>query len=200
MTGPTPHSRSTGSGMEERQLAVGRHHEQPVGLGHAAGHLGEELGPGHPDRDGQADVLADVAPQPRGDLRGRAGDPPQPADVEERLVDRQPFDQRRRVARTPRTPPCSPRSRPTSAAGPRPPAGRAGGPARRPSPCGRRTPWPRSWRRARRPPRRSPGGRAGEGRPAARPRRRRRRGRRAGWSPPLDTNTCSHRAETERRH
>ena len=32
-----------------------------------------------------------------GDLHRRAGDPPQPADVEERLVDRQPLDQRRGV-------------------------------------------------------------------------------------------------------
>jgi hypothetical protein len=81
--------------VEEVQLAVGRHHQQPVGLGHAAGHLGEELGPCHPDRDRQADLLEDVAPQPHGDVGGRPGDPPQAADVEERLVDRQPLDQRR---------------------------------------------------------------------------------------------------------
>ena len=44
--------------VQERELAVGRHHQQPVGLGHAAGHLGQELGAGHPDGDGQADLLA----------------------------------------------------------------------------------------------------------------------------------------------
>ena len=84
-------------GVEEGELAVGRHHQQTVGLGHAAGHLGEELGPGDPDGDGQADPLADLAPQPHGDVGRRARDPSQPADVEERLVDRQPLDQRRRV-------------------------------------------------------------------------------------------------------
>ena len=35
--------------------------------------------------------------QPGGDLHRRAGDPPQPADVEERLVDRDPLDERCRV-------------------------------------------------------------------------------------------------------
>ena len=34
--------------------------EQTIGLGHAACHLGEELGPGHPDGDGQPDPLADI--------------------------------------------------------------------------------------------------------------------------------------------
>jgi hypothetical protein len=83
--------------VEKRQLAVGRDHEQPVRLRYAAGHLGEELGPGHPDGDGQANALEDLTPQSHGDIRWRAGDPPQPSDVEERLVDRQPFDQRRRL-------------------------------------------------------------------------------------------------------
>ena len=44
-----------------------------------------------------ADPLADLAPQPDGHLPRRAGDPPHPADVEERLVDRQALDERRRV-------------------------------------------------------------------------------------------------------
>ena len=83
---------------------------------------------------------------------GRAGDPPQPADVEERLVDREPFDQRRGVVehlehrlarlgvgRHPRLHHDRVRAQPA-------------GLPRHPSPCGRRTPWPRSWRRARRPP------------------------------------------------
>ena len=83
--------------VEKGQLAVGLHHEQTVGLGHATCHLGEELGPGHPDRDGQTDPLEDVAPQPHGDLGGCARDPSQPADVEERFVDGQPLYQRRRL-------------------------------------------------------------------------------------------------------
>jgi len=47
--------------MEKRQLATGRHDEQTVGLGHAAGDLGEELRSGHPDCDGQTDPLANIA-------------------------------------------------------------------------------------------------------------------------------------------
>jgi hypothetical protein len=47
--------------VEEGQLLVGRHHEQSVRLGDAACHLGEELRPGHSDRDGQADARADLA-------------------------------------------------------------------------------------------------------------------------------------------
>ena len=70
VTGPTPHSASTGERMQELQLAVDRHHQQAVGLGHPAGHLGEELRPGDPDRDRQADPVEDVSAQPHGDLRG----------------------------------------------------------------------------------------------------------------------------------
>ena len=61
VTGPTPQSRSTGERVEEGQLAVGRHHQQAVGLGHAARHLGQELGAGDADGDGQADPLEHVA-------------------------------------------------------------------------------------------------------------------------------------------
>ena len=46
-----------------------------------------------------------------------AGDVLEPADVEERLVDRQRLDHRRVASRTPRTPHGSPRRRPRSAAG-----------------------------------------------------------------------------------
>ena len=59
--------------VEERQLAVGRHDEQSVRLGHAARHLGEELRPRDADRDRQPDLLAHLAPQPHGDLGRRAG-------------------------------------------------------------------------------------------------------------------------------
>ena len=48
--------------VEKAELAARRHHQQPVGLGHAADYLGEELGAGYPDGDGQADALADLAP------------------------------------------------------------------------------------------------------------------------------------------
>ena len=44
---PTPHSRSTGSGCQERGLAPGRHHDQPVGLPQVGRDLGHELVGGH---------------------------------------------------------------------------------------------------------------------------------------------------------
>ena len=82
--------------VQEIQLTVGRYHQQAVGFGDAAGHLGEELGPCDPHRHGQADAFEHVRAKSNGDLGGRARDPPQSADVEEGLVDRQPLDERRR--------------------------------------------------------------------------------------------------------
>ena len=46
---------------------------------------------------GQADPIADVAPQALGDLDRGPRQSPHPADIEERLVDREPFDQWARV-------------------------------------------------------------------------------------------------------
>ena len=86
-----------GQRMQEGKLSLRRHDQEAVGLRHAARDLGEELRPGHADRDRQADALAHVAAQSHGDLDGGPRDPLQPAHVEERLVDRQPLDQRRRV-------------------------------------------------------------------------------------------------------
>ena len=166
--------------VQERELAVGRHHEEPVRLGDRARDLGEELRPRHPDRDRQAHPLAHVPPQARGDLGRRADAPLHPADVEERLVDRDPLDDGAPCRRRPGTPPCSPPRRPTSEAGRRPREGTAGGRPRHPSRCARRRPSPRSSPRAPPPGRRSRAGRAGADRHAARPTRRTRRGRRAG--------------------
>ncbi len=83
--------------VEECELVGGRHDEQAVRLRDATRHLGEELGPGDPDRDGQADPLADPAAQPHGDLLRRARDAPHSPHVEKRLVDRQALDPRRGV-------------------------------------------------------------------------------------------------------
>ena len=90
-----------GQRVQEGELAVRRHREQTVRLGDSARHLGEELRPRDADRDRQADALADVAPQLRGDLGGRAREPLEPANVEEGLVDRQPFHGRGRVVEHP---------------------------------------------------------------------------------------------------
>jgi len=83
--------------VEEIQLAVDRHHEQPVRLRDSAGHLGEELRPSNSDRHGKPDALENIRPQPDGDLQRSARDPSQPPDIEERLVDREAFYERRRV-------------------------------------------------------------------------------------------------------
>ncbi len=50
---------------------------------------------------GSPTSLAHPLAQPRGDLHRRAGDPPHPAHVEERLVDRHPLDHRRHVVEDP---------------------------------------------------------------------------------------------------
>jgi len=87
--------------MQELELPVGRDDQEAVGLGDAARDLGEELRSGHPDGDGQANLLEDLPSEPNGDLGRRARDPPQPPDVEEGLVDREPLDEGRRVLEHP---------------------------------------------------------------------------------------------------
>jgi hypothetical protein len=83
--------------MEERELLVGRHDKEAVGLRHAAGHLGEELRPRDADRDGKPDPLPDVTAQADGDLGRGPGDSFESAHVEEGLVDREALDERRRI-------------------------------------------------------------------------------------------------------
>ena len=102
-----------------------------------------------------------------------------PADVEERLVDRQPLDERRRVLEHLEHRLARLRVGRHARRRPRPRPGRAAAPARRPSPSGRRAPWPRSWPPARRPPPTITGRPRSEGRRAARPTRRKHPGRRA---------------------
>ena len=62
--------------MEELELAVGIDDEQPVRLADPAGHLGEELGPGDADGDGQADLVEHPSAETCRDLGGRAADAP----------------------------------------------------------------------------------------------------------------------------
>ena len=83
--------------MEEVELAVGRDEQQPVGLRDGARDLREELRPGDADRDRQADALAHRTSQALCDLDRLPGDPAHAAHIEERLVDRQPLDERRDV-------------------------------------------------------------------------------------------------------
>ena len=83
--------------VEELELAAGGHDQQAVRLGDPARNLGQELRAGDPDGDGQADLLAHIEPQLGRDLDRAAGDPLEPADVEEGLVDRERLDERGRV-------------------------------------------------------------------------------------------------------
>ena len=83
-------------GVEEGHLVVRLYQQEAVRLGDCAGDLREVLRPGDADRDRQPDPLAHLATQPDRSLRG-GRHAPEAVDVEERLVDRQPFDQRRDV-------------------------------------------------------------------------------------------------------
>ena len=56
--GPDAPEPLDGQRVEERGLAVGRHHQQAVGLGAGARHLGEELRAGDADGDGEAHLVA----------------------------------------------------------------------------------------------------------------------------------------------
>ena len=74
---------------------VGRHDDHPVGLGPAAGQLGDRHRRRHPDRAGDALLVVDGGAQLLGDLA--AASPSRrvdAADVEERLVEREHLDQR----------------------------------------------------------------------------------------------------------
>ena len=183
VTRPTPHSRSTGSGCRNASSSLRRDHQQSVGLGDGARHLGEELRARDADADREPDFGADLAPEPRGDLGRGAGDPLEPADVEERLVDRERLDigrkslehREHRLARLavgghPRRDDGGVRAQPPCLGA----AHRGLDPVRTSL---------RSSPRARLPPRRSPAGRVAEGRRAARPTRRTSRGRRGGSWP-----------------
>jgi len=83
--------------MQEVELAIRRHEEEPVRLGDRTRDLGEELRARDPDRDRQSDLVEDALPQAHGDLARRPGEALEPAHVEERLVDREALDERRRV-------------------------------------------------------------------------------------------------------
>jgi len=78
--------------VQKRQLLVGRHHQQPVGLSHCARDLGQELRPGDADGDRQSNLLAHLDSQPLRDLGRRPRDAVQAADIQKRLVDRQGLD------------------------------------------------------------------------------------------------------------
>jgi hypothetical protein len=83
--------------MEETQLVLDGHHQQPVGLAQGTRHLREVLRAGDADRDGQPDLLSHVDAELLRDDRRGAADASQAADLEERLVDRDALDDGRGV-------------------------------------------------------------------------------------------------------
>lgn len=80
--------------VEKSELPVGRHYEQAVGLGHPAATLARNLvlatptviGRPTPSRMSRRNLAA---------IWARTRDPLEPANVEQSLVDRKPFDERR---------------------------------------------------------------------------------------------------------
>ena len=178
--------------VEEGELVPGWDEEEPVGLRDCAGDLGQVLGAGDADRDGQTETLAGAcsgggrrsptvcrrsAPCP-----GRRGTPRRSRAP--RRTESCPRRARREHGSPPRMRPCEGRRRA--------PAGRAAGPGFRPSPSGRRRPLPRSWPRVRRRHRRSPAVHASGDRRAARRTRRTHRRRHAGSSLPPARTRCLH--------
>ena len=100
VTGPTPHSRSTGSGCRNASSPSGGDDQQPVRLRHPARDLRQELRPRHPDGDRQPDAVAHR--RAAAARRSRPACPAMrsmPRDVEERLVDRDALDERGRCRR-----------------------------------------------------------------------------------------------------
>ena len=83
--------------VQEVELTRGRHDDQPVGLADRARDLGQELGASDADRDRESDPFPNHAAQLARDLHRRTRHLPQPADVEERFVDGDAFDERSRV-------------------------------------------------------------------------------------------------------
>lgn len=81
-----------GQRVQEGQFAIGRHEQQPVGLGDRAGHLGQEFGARHTDRDRQPGSLTHPRAQPGGDVDRRTSDPAEAADIQKRLIDGDALD------------------------------------------------------------------------------------------------------------
>ena len=183
--------------MQERELLVGRHEQQAVGLRDAARDLREELracdadGDRQPDlvlaRGGAACARSRAACRRCAPCRARRGTP------RRSRAPRRPARCRRRRGTRPSTPPSTPGSAPAR----RSPAGTAAARAAGPSPCARRTPSPRSSPRARRPCRRSPAcpSRRGSSRCSTEAKNESRSACRI-----VDTNTCSHTLAVSSNH
>ena len=100
-----PRAALTGNGVKERQLPIGRDHQQASPAWPRPRHLGQELRPGHTDGDGKADLgPEDRAPKLSSDLCRGSGDAPQAPHVKECLVDGKGLDESAWCDGRPRTP------------------------------------------------------------------------------------------------
>ena len=146
---PTPHSRSTGSGCRKSSSPSGGTTSRPSGLATPLATLARNFVRAMPTVIGRPTCSCTARRSRTAICSGVPAMPLHAADVEERLVDRQPLDERRRVLEDRGRRRGWPRCTPPCAAARRSRAGTAAAPAGRPSPSSRRRPWPRSSRRAR---------------------------------------------------
>ncbi len=84
--------------MKEIQFGLGIDDHQPVRLGHLGGNFRKVLGAGHTDRDWQAKLRAYSTTYRSGDLSRRAEKVSAPCNVSKGLVDRNPLDERSKIA------------------------------------------------------------------------------------------------------
>ena len=113
VTGPTPQSRSTGSGCRNASSPSGGTTSRPSGLATPLATLARNFVRATPTVIGSPTCVEHVAPQPHGDLARRARD--SAACRARRGTPRRSTGPRRRAScrRRPGTSPCSPRCRPT---------------------------------------------------------------------------------------
>ena len=83
--------------MKEVQLCLGIDDHQPVWLGDLRGYFGKVLGARDADRDRQAELSLDAAPDRGGDLGRLAEEVDAAFNVRESLINRNPLNERREI-------------------------------------------------------------------------------------------------------
>src|ERR1700722_10906307 len=87
--------------MKEVQLRLGINDHQPVWLGDLRGYFGKVLGTRDADRDRQAELSLDAAPDRGGDLGRLAKEVNAAFNVRESLINRNPLNERREIVEHP---------------------------------------------------------------------------------------------------
>ena len=83
--------------MQESKRFIGRHDQQAIRFGSTGCELGDELGRGGTDGAGQPRLILHASANTLPDLSRRTEDAARPGDIQEGLIDAQPFDQRGHV-------------------------------------------------------------------------------------------------------